>query len=817
MGLRSRSKRLRLDVKENLKVDASSSVPSEDDSPPQKTRVHIRPLKPRRIVERDNGEESEDETLPKLDVDDEWIQIEEEAKTQNEKRFKKETEGMISEQNISEEERFDKLMDLLGKSKFYADHLKNKLREDNSKKLKEEMLKNRKSTVLQSLNNSKKRKFVDEDTAPKKHRLFEGKEIPDDQPLLVKGGIMRDYQIKGFQWMCSLWENGINGILADEMGLGKTIQTISLFAHLIEMGVEGPFLVVAPLSTLGNWVNEFKRFTPDIPVVLFHGNLEKRKELFRRLKDVAHVTGIRGGIKSVFVTSYEIILNSRKLFKNMNWKYIVVDEGHRLKNFKCRLIKELKMYHTANKLLLTGTPLQNNMAELWSLLNFLMPEIFNDLNMFQSWFSVEKIQANENDSISMSERETKVLTTLHQILSPFLLRRIKSDIELKIPPKKEVLVYCPMTAYQTNLYKATINKTLKTLLEDSETSDSSSKEDLIRSNRRPKKMYYSELNDASIDDTINRRNEAMVWKNGIDVSTGCQRNAPRNAVLNFSNKNITMDLRKITNHPYLIEYPLSEDGNFYRSDKDMIDACGKLKVLDQLLNELIVKRNHKVLIFSQMTKMLDILEDYLQLQGFSHVRLDGSMKLEERQENIHNFSSSSDLNIFLLSTRAGGLGINLTAADTVIIYDSDWNPQQDLQAQDRCHRIGQTRPVMIYRLVTANTIDERIVQIASSKRRLEKMVIHEKEFKSVEYDTNLFNLTRKDLVGLLRHCDHSGIVDRKDGAIFTPEELGVLMNRSNMYSTSTTSSLKNGHAFKLVDSSTSETLLSSICSKENSQ
>ncbi|CAB4057146.1 HELLS [Lepeophtheirus salmonis] len=272
---------------------------------------------------------------------------------------------------------------------------------------------------------------------------------------------MRDYQIKGFQWMCSLWENGINGILADEMGLGKTIQTISLFAHLIEMGVEGPFLVVAPLSTLGNWVNEFKRFTPDIPVVLFHGNLEKRKELFRRLKDVAHVTGIRGGIKSVFVTSYEIILNSRKLFKNMNWKYIVVDEGHRLKNFKCRLIKELKMYHTANKLLLTGTPLQNNMAELWSLLNFLMPEIFNDLNMFQSWFSVEKIQANENDSISMSERETKVLTTLHQILSPFLLRRIKSDIELKIPPKKEVLVYCPMTAYQTNLYKATINKTLK--------------------------------------------------------------------------------------------------------------------------------------------------------------------------------------------------------------------------------------------------------------------------------------------------------------------------------------------------------------------
>ncbi|CAB4057147.1 HELLS [Lepeophtheirus salmonis] len=230
------------------------------------------------------------------------------------------------------------------------------------------------------------------------------------------------------------------------------------------------------------------------------------------------------------------------------------------------------------------------------------------------------------------------------------------------------------------------------------------------------------------------------------------------------------------------------------------------------------KRNHKVLIFSQMTKMLDILEDYLQLQGFSHVRLDGSMKLEERQENIHNFSSSSDLNIFLLSTRAGGLGINLTAADTVIIYDSDWNPQQDLQAQDRCHRIGQTRPVMIYRLVTANTIDERIVQIASSKRRrLEKMVIHEKEFKSVEYDTNLFNLTRKDLLGLLRHCDHSGIVDRKDGAIFTPEELGVLMNRSNMYSTSTTSSLKNGHAFKLVDSSTSETLLSSICSKENSQ
>ena len=252
------------------------------------------------------------------------------------------------------------------------------------------------------------------------------------------------------------------------MGLGKTIQTIALFAHLVEMGVPGPFLVIAPLSTISNWKREFNKFAPLLPTVLYHGNAKEREALRNdHLKEVHQLNeeaGLEGGrkVRNTFITSYEIAMNDQPFFRKVRWLYIVVDEGHRLKNMHCRLIKSLKQYTSSNRLLLTGTPLQNNLDELWSLLNFLMAEIFDDLRVFRSWFDAKDLHHDddESDRIVQQEQQQSILSTLHQILTPFLLRRVKSDVDLKIPPKKEVLVYCPLTKKQREMYEYTVNRTL---------------------------------------------------------------------------------------------------------------------------------------------------------------------------------------------------------------------------------------------------------------------------------------------------------------------------------------------------------------------
>ena len=376
---------------------------------------------------------------------------------------------------LTKEERYGKLCSLLSKSKFYSDYLLKKMEKEDveTKRMKEERKRNRKS-----LEKSGKRPHShvggqDGDSKAKKakmaERLFDGETIPEDQPLLLEGGVMRSYQVEGYKWMATLFENGINGILADEMGLGKTIQTIALFCHLVEMGIAGPFLVVAPLSTIKNWKREFKRFAPSLPVVEYHGSKEER-ELIRRkhLSKVHTIDTLPGGrrVRCTFVTSYTIAMNDAKHFASVKWRYIVVDEGHRLKNMNCKLIRDLKRYDSTNKLLLSGTPLQNNLDELFSLLNFIMGEIFDDLRVFRSWFSANDIHENsgEQDRIIAQERQGNILNTLHQILTPFLLRRVKADVDLKIPPKKEVLVYCPMSESQRTFYEATVNNTMKNLL-----------------------------------------------------------------------------------------------------------------------------------------------------------------------------------------------------------------------------------------------------------------------------------------------------------------------------------------------------------------
>ena len=418
---------------------------------------------------------------------------------------------------------------------------------------------------------------------------------------------MRSYQLEGYEWMSTLWENGINGILADEMGLGKTIQTVALFCHMYEMGVPGPFMVVAPLSTVPNWVNEFKRFAPKVPCLLYHGNQQERAVLREKLEDTVKCEELDGKeMMQVVVTSYEIAMNDRSAFQNIQWRYIVVDEGHRLKNMNCRLIKELKQYHSANRLLLTGTPLQNNLSELWSLLNFLLPEIFDDLRVFESWFDAKDMHEDmeERKRVVAQEQQNSILTTLHQILTPFLLRRVKTDVDLQIPPKKEVLVYCPLTQRQKDLYRHIVEKTIEDFL----TTEEEREPEALPEKRKKAHVDYSAFlddkeyaDDDKFEAHITKLNEytEKIKGSGGSAYAKVMDKLKAGKEKNFSVKSRMMDMRKAVNHPYLIEYPISDCGTFYDTTDDMIDICGKLAVLHQMLTKL-NENGHKTLIFSQV-------------------------------------------------------------------------------------------------------------------------------------------------------------------------------------------------------------------------
>ncbi|MED6292679.1 hypothetical protein CHARACLAT_002843 [Characodon lateralis] len=603
-----------------------------------------------------------------------------------------------------------------------------------------------------------------------------GQPVPVQQPQLFTGGVMRWYQIEGIEWLRMLWENGINGILADEMGLGKTIQCIAHIAMMVEKKVMGPFLVVAPLSTLPNWISEFKRFTPEISGIIYHGSPPERAKL---LKQIRRSQGPLN-MFPVVITSFEISMIDRRFLQHFHWKYLIVDEGHRIKNLNCRLVRELKMMPADNKLLLTGTPLQNNLAELWSLLNFLLPEVFDDLKSFESWFDISSL--GDGDDVVVAEREQNILSMLHQILTPFLLRRLKSDVTLEVPPKKEIIVYAPLTPKQETLYSAVVSNTIVKVLGQEKKEAPVALTSDGRPKRRTRKLVdYSETESDTMINLIKYlervRKEAEISPQPpvLDVFT------PPDAEVHLKLQNVLMLLKRCCNHPYLVEYPLDPATQEFKIDEQLVQTSGKLLILDRLLPAL-KKRGHKVLIFSQMTSILDILIDYCYLRGFLYSRLDGSMSYTERDENIKKFFSDPDVFIFLLSTRAGGLGINLTAADTVIIFDSDWNPQSDLQAQDRCHRIGQTKPVVVYRLVTANTIDQKILERASAKRKLEQMVIHKKKFKGgkAELKQSKSCIDLEELRELLQAKGPEKEVKSSEGKVISDKDLEILLDRSDL-------------------------------------
>ncbi|KAL1832479.1 hypothetical protein ACET3Z_002130 [Daucus carota] len=469
-----------------------------------------------------------------------------------------------------------------------------------------------------------------------------------EQPLMLQGGELRAYQIEGLQWMLSLFNNNLNGILADEMGLGKTIQTISLIAYLMEnKNVSGPHLIVAPKAVLPNWTTEFATWAPSIKVVPYDGNMEKRKALREEY--------LGEGKFNVWLTHYDLIMRDKTYLKKIHWHYMIVDEGHRLKNHECALARTLDGgYKIRRRLLLTGTPIQNSLQELWSLLNFLLPNIFNSVENFEEWFNAPF--ADRCDVSLTDEEQLLVIRRLHHVIRPFILRRKKDEVEKYLPQKSQVILKCDMSAWQ--------------------------------------KVYYHQVTD--------------VGRVGLATGNGKSK----------SLQNLSMQLRKCCNHPYLFvgEY------NIWRRE-EIFRASGKFELLDRLLPKL-HRAGHRVLLFSQMTRLMDILGVYLDLHGFKFLRLDGSTKTEERGTLLKQFNApDSPYFMFLLSTRAGGLGLNLQTADTVIIFDSDWNPQMDQQAEDRAHRIGQKKEVRVFVLVSVGSIEEVILERAKQKMGIDAKVI----------------------------------------------------------------------------------------------
>ncbi|KII67222.1 putative global transcription activator SNF2L1 [Thelohanellus kitauei] len=519
----------------------------------------------------------------------------------------------------------------------------------------------------------------------------------EESPKYIKGGEMREYQLRGLNWLISLYNNGINGILADEMGLGKTLQTISLLGYMKHYANNaGPHIVICPVicpkSTLANWVNEFQRWCPSIRVVHFSGTKEERHAWFNN--DVYH------GEWDVLVTTYEICIKDKSFLNKISFRYVVIDEAHRIKNEKSKLAEIVRGFKSSNRLLLTGTPLQNNLHELWALLNFLLPDVFSNSEEFDSWFDDEGVLSEEK----------KLIKRLHSILQPFLLRRLKSEVEKKLPPKKILKVYVGLTPMQKNYYRQILMKDIGVL-------------------NKTEKMQRSGL------------------------------------------MNILMQLRKCCNHPYLfsnadIDVSIDEYG------AQIVENSGKMKVLDKLLPRL-KSEGSRVLLFSQMTRVLDILEDYLVYRRYKYCRLDGMTPHDVRTKSIHNFNApNSDIFMFILSTRAGGLGINLATADVVILYDSDWNPQCDLQAMDRAHRIGQKKQVRVFRFITQNTVEERIIHRAEFKLRLDAVVIQQGRLvdqHSKMSDQELFNMIRHDAASIFASSE-SDVTDEQIDAILAKAE-----------------------------------------------
>lgn len=743
-------------------------------------------------------------------------------------------------------------------------------------------------------------------------------EVEIEQPKLLNAQL-KEYQLKGLNWLVNLYEQGINGILADEMGLGKTVQSISVMAYLAEKyDIWGPFLVVAPASTLHNWEQEIRKFVPEFKVLPYWGTAADRKTL-RKFWDRKHKTYKKEASFHVMITSYQLVVSDVSYFQKMGWQYMILDEAQAIKSSQSSRWKCLLGFHCRNRLLLTGTPIQNNMQELWALLHFIMPSLFDSHDEFSEWFSKD-IESHAQSNTKLNEDQLK---RLHMILKPFMLRRVKKHVQKELGDKIELDIFCDLTYRQRAYYSNLRNQiSIMDLIEKATTGDDSDSGTLMNlvmqfrkvcnhpdlferadtsspffagyfaetasfvreGNNIPvaystrslityelpkliwqeggrlykagndnkkagfRNKYLNHMMNIWTPDNIQEGlggNDAFSWLRFTDTSPaevykashqdvftravelasqkdrlGCmevvydepedQKYTPAHALFQISRRanrkpladiteqgvlsnlmnvsrmayddtglgrleqagrpgtsappvdvtcnsrgaNIeredtlfSIPMRKALYEPNLDEQksfitqkiplekiptsgllppPDNEKNRFTNivvpSMRRFVTDSGKLAKLDELLFKL-KEQGHRVLLYFQMTRMIDLMEEYLTYRNYKFCRLDGSTKLEDRRDTVHDFQTRPEIFIFLLSTRAGGLGINLTSADTVIFYDSDWNPTIDSQAMDRAHRLGQTRQVTVYRLITRGTIEERIRKRALQKEEVQRVVI----------------------------------------------------------------------------------------------
>ncbi|KAI9805800.1 MAG: hypothetical protein M1825_000414 [Sarcosagium campestre] len=725
-------------------------------------------------------------------------------------------------------------------------------------------------------------------------------------PSVLLRGTLREYQHYGLDWLAGLYANGTNGILADEMGLGKTIQTIALLAHLATVHEAwGPHLIVVPTSVMLNWEMEFKKWCPGFKILTYYGTQEERKQKRKGWMD--------NNLWHVCITSYQLVLQDQHAFKRRQWHYMVLDEAHHIKNFRSQRWQTLLTFRTRARLLLTGTPLQNNLTELWSLLFFLMPNDsaergiggFADLQAFSEWFKRPVEQILEHGRETLDDESRSIVGKLHKVLRPYLLRRLKADVEKQMPAKIEHVTYCRTSKRQRQLYNEFMSRTqtkesfasgsylsvINCLMQlrkvcnhpdlfetrqivtsfampKSAVADFEIKELLVRKRLLQSDQFYqvnlgflnltpakeerlswftaketarlsalhalndlhamqlkrtrevpsadyssvqSSLESLDFANKISRLDELahLTLKNSLraqkqpiygsglldrlSVPSGLDAmlerpksvrqlgdwfseysNVTKSMVPTLADRSESLELAiqkfgcvtpKVV-APDLVPLTLTRRGvlavqeaqqqfqqdAFHEArtrlsiafpDKRLLQYdCGKLQRLDKLLRDL-QAGGHRALIFTQMTKVLDILEQFLNIHGHRYLRLDGATKVEQRQVLTERFNNDTRILAFILSSRSGGLGINLTGADTVIFYDLDWNPAMDKQCQDRCHRIGQTRDVHIYRFVSEDTIEANILKKANQKQMLDDVVIQEGDF-----TTDYFNrLSLRDMLG----------------------------------------------------------------------
>lgn len=778
------------------------------------------------------------------------------------------------------------------------------------------------------------------------------------QPKMLQAQL-KEYQLKGLNWLVNLYEQGINGILADEMGLGKTVQSISVMGYLAEQhNVWGPFLVIAPASTLHNWQQEVTKFVPTIKVLPYWGSAKDRKVL-RKFWDRKHITYNKDSEFHVLVTSYQLVVQDAQYFQKIKWQYMILDEAQAIKSSSSSRWKALLAFQCRNRLLLTGTPIQNNMQELWALLHFIMPTLFDSHDEFSDWFSKD-IESHAQSNTKLNQDQLK---RLHMILKPFMLRRVKAHVQKELGDKVEKDVFCELTyrqrAYYANLRskisimdlieKATVGDDQDTatlmnlvmqfrkvcnhpdLFERADTNSPFSMSSFAETASFLREgsfvqVGYSVRNQIQYDlprilcNDVGRLdiagpnnptagfrragfrrdkmagllkiwtpehikasaegNQAFSFLRFVDTSAGeaCDagelgiferaiklkkrhkraitvfedseaqtpvhamfnivESSPRQALAKLDPNSILAKLCNISKdalantgysvlepaalpkasappieiscfdqsslserqltffNPNLrsVMFPLDEalEENLLKNDVDpqdyplsnllpkpesekskfthigvpsmrrFVTDSGKLAKLDQLLREL-KNGGHRVLLYFQMTRMIDLMEEYLTYRNYKYCRLDGSTKLEDRRDTVHDFQTRPEIFIFLLSTRAGGLGINLTSADTVIFYDSDWNPTIDSQAMDRAHRLGQTKQVTVYRLITRGTIEERIRKRAMQKEEVQRVVITGGDGAGVDFNTRDRRENRtKDIAMWLADDDQAALIEQKE-------------------------------------------------------